>query len=54
MSIAFGLIGGLVGRGTFWVLATSPEAGTVAVAIGAFNGATALIIGQRKIWPVIT
>jgi uncharacterized membrane protein YeaQ/YmgE (transglycosylase-associated protein family) len=51
--IVLGLIGSLVGSVIFWVLGTSPETGIVAVAIAAFGGAATLIIGQRKIWPVI-
>lgn len=51
--IVLGLIGSLVGSVIFWVLGTSPETGMVAVAIAAFGGAATLIIGQRKIWPVI-
>lgn len=51
--IVLGLIGSLVGSVIFWVLGTSPETGMVAVASAAFGGAATLIIGQRKIWPVI-
>jgi uncharacterized membrane protein YeaQ/YmgE (transglycosylase-associated protein family) len=52
--VVLGLIGSLVGSVIFWVLGTSPETGMVAVAIAAFGGAATLIVGQRKIWPVIT
>jgi uncharacterized membrane protein YeaQ/YmgE (transglycosylase-associated protein family) len=52
--IVLGLIGSLVGSVIFWALGTSPETGMVAVAIAAVGGAATLIIGQRKIWPVIT
>ena len=51
--IVLGLVGSFVGSVIFWVLGTSPETGMVAVAIAAFGGAATLIIGQRKIWPVI-
>jgi uncharacterized membrane protein YeaQ/YmgE (transglycosylase-associated protein family) len=51
--IVLGLIGSLVVSVLFWVLGASPETGMVAVAIAAFGGAATLIIGQRKIWPVI-
>ena len=51
--IVLGLLGSFVGSVIFRVLGTSPETGMVAVAIAAFGGAATLIIGQRKIWPVI-
>jgi uncharacterized membrane protein YeaQ/YmgE (transglycosylase-associated protein family) len=51
--LVLGLIGSLVGSVIFWVLETSPETGMVGVASAAFGGAATLIIGQRKIWPVI-
>jgi uncharacterized membrane protein YeaQ/YmgE (transglycosylase-associated protein family) len=51
--VVLGLVGSLLGSAIFWVLGTSPETGMVAVAIAAFGGAATLIIGQRKIWPVI-
>jgi uncharacterized membrane protein YeaQ/YmgE (transglycosylase-associated protein family) len=52
--IVLGLVGSLVVSVIYRVLGTSPETGMVAVAIAAFGGAATLIIGQRKIWPVIT
>jgi uncharacterized membrane protein YeaQ/YmgE (transglycosylase-associated protein family) len=51
--IVLGLVGSLVGSAIFWAMWSSPDTGMVAVAIAAFGGAAALIVGQRKIWPVI-
>jgi uncharacterized membrane protein YeaQ/YmgE (transglycosylase-associated protein family) len=51
--IVLGLAGGLVGSAIFWGMWRSPETGMVAVAIAAFAGAATLIVGQRKIWPVV-
>jgi uncharacterized membrane protein YeaQ/YmgE (transglycosylase-associated protein family) len=52
--IVLGLIGSLLGSAILWAMWTSPETGMVAVAIAAFGGAATLIVGQRKIWPVIS
>ena len=51
--ILLGLVGGFVGSGIFWVLEISPDAGIVAVVIVVFVGSATLIIGQRKIWPIL-
>jgi len=51
--IVLGLIGSLGVSVMFWILGASPETRMVAVAVAAFGGAATLIIGQRKIWPVI-
>ena len=51
--VVLGLAGSLLGSAIFSVLGTSQETGMVAVAIAAFGGAATLLIGQRKIWPVI-
>lgn len=51
--VVFGLAGTLLGSAIFGVLGAPQDTGMVAVAIAAFGGAATLIMGQRKIWPVI-
>jgi len=47
------LVGSVVGSGIAWLLGIALDAGMVAVVIVAFVGAAILIVGQRKIWPII-
>jgi uncharacterized membrane protein YeaQ/YmgE (transglycosylase-associated protein family) len=51
--VLLALVGSVVGSGIAWLLGIALDAGIVAVVIVAFVGAAGLIVGQRKIWPII-